>query len=186
VHGVGATMKASPASHPASERRHGVRYARGRAAASASSRQRRRASFLRSRAHVVPMHRMQRLRPSGTSAGRPFRARDQRRRGLLVSEAKQAPRPSRPRHARNLSSPPGFVLDHEARQSLPPAGVRLAPAPAPELFVGGVLWDAAIARRLENLRPTGTTSGPGSVGADSRLGFRLWRARRCLQPERTL
>jgi hypothetical protein len=26
------------------------------------------------REHVVPMHRMQRLRPSGTSAGRPFRA----------------------------------------------------------------------------------------------------------------
>ncbi len=45
-----------------------------RAAPLASSRQRRRASFLRSRAHVVPMHRMQRLRPSGTSAGRPLRA----------------------------------------------------------------------------------------------------------------
>jgi len=43
-------------------------------APSASSRQRRRASFLRSRAHVVPMHRMQRLRPSGTSAGRPRQA----------------------------------------------------------------------------------------------------------------
>jgi hypothetical protein len=42
------------------------------AIACASSRQRRRASFLRSRAHVVPMHRMQRLRPSGTSAGRPL------------------------------------------------------------------------------------------------------------------
>ena len=42
----------------------------------ASSRQRRRASFLRSRAHVVPMHRMQRLRPSGTSAGRPERPPD--------------------------------------------------------------------------------------------------------------
>ena len=42
-------------------------------APSASSRQRRRASFLRSRAHVVPMHRMQRLRPSRTSAGRPSR-----------------------------------------------------------------------------------------------------------------
>ena len=41
-------------------------------AALASSRQRRRASSLRSRAHVVPMHRMQRLRPSGASAG--FRA----------------------------------------------------------------------------------------------------------------
>ena len=43
---------------------------RGCAAPAASSRQRRRASFLRSRAHVVPVHRMQRLRPSGTSAGR--------------------------------------------------------------------------------------------------------------------
>ena len=50
------------------------------AAASASSRQRRRANFLRSRAHVVPMHRMQRLRPSGTSAGRPQRAFAARRR----------------------------------------------------------------------------------------------------------
>jgi hypothetical protein len=35
------------------------------AVADSSSRQRRRASFLRSRAHVVPMHRTQRLRPSG-------------------------------------------------------------------------------------------------------------------------
>ena len=41
------------------------------ASACASSRQRRRASSLRSRAHVVRMHRMQRLRPSGASAGRP-------------------------------------------------------------------------------------------------------------------
>ena len=40
-----------------------------------SSRQRRCASFLRSRAHVVPVHRMQRLRPSGTSAGRPLQWR---------------------------------------------------------------------------------------------------------------
>ena len=43
----------------------------GGAHASASSRQRRCASFLRSRAHVVRVHRMQRLRPGGTSAGRP-------------------------------------------------------------------------------------------------------------------
>ena len=33
------------------------------------------------RAHVVPMHRMQRLRPSGTSAGRPFRSSDVRHPG---------------------------------------------------------------------------------------------------------
>jgi hypothetical protein len=46
----------------------------GRAIGSASSRQRRRACFLRSRADVVPMHRMQRFRPSGTSAGRPERS----------------------------------------------------------------------------------------------------------------
>ena len=58
----------------------------------ASSRQRRRASFLRSRAHVVPMHRMQRLRPSGTSAGRPLRARDQRSGWLPLAETVQAPR----------------------------------------------------------------------------------------------
>jgi hypothetical protein len=54
----------------------------GRAIASASSRQRRRASFLRSRAHVVPMHRMQRLRPSGTSAGRGMKLRSE---GALTS-----------------------------------------------------------------------------------------------------
>ena len=39
----------------------GARTPHARAPAFASSRQRRRASFLRSRAHVVPMHRMQRL-----------------------------------------------------------------------------------------------------------------------------
>jgi hypothetical protein len=63
----------------------------------ASLRQRRRASFLRSRAHVVPMHRMQRLRPSGTSAGRPWQAcaRRPRTRSQRGQQQKRQARESR-------------------------------------------------------------------------------------------
>ena len=57
------------------------------------------ASFLRSRAHVVPMHRMQRLRPSGTSAGRPQQARC----GPAVGRS-----PSRRKRAQGAPSPHGF------------------------------------------------------------------------------